>query len=57
MEIALRLLSLMLITKKCMNKLNEKELLLISPLAEIFLIIFYLMVSGVNMISKPDKWK
>jgi cellulose synthase/poly-beta-1,6-N-acetylglucosamine synthase-like glycosyltransferase len=52
-----RLLSQMLITKKCMNKLNEKELLLISPLAEIFLIVFYLMISGVNMISKPDKWK
>lgn len=50
-------ISQLIIMKKCMNQLNEKELLLISPLAEIFLFIFYPMLSIVNMISKPDKWK
>lgn len=53
----LHFLSKMLIMKKCMNKLNEKELLLISPLAELFLLIFYPLLSIANMISKPDKWK
>ncbi len=53
----LRFLSHLMITKKSMNKLNEKELLLISPLAELFLVIFYPVLSLVNMFSKADKWK
>ena len=53
----LRFFSHLIITKKSMNKLNEKELLLISPLAELFLVIFYPVLSLVNMFSKADKWK
>ncbi len=53
----LRFFSHLMITKKSMNKLNEKELLLISPLAELFLVIFYPALSLVNMFSKADKWK
>lgn len=53
----LRFFSHLMITKKSMNKLNEKELLLISPLAELFLVIFYPVLSLVNMFSKADKWK
>jgi len=53
----LRFFSHLMITKKSMNKLNEKELLLISPLAELFLVILYPVLSLVNMFSKADKWK
>ena len=53
----LRFFSHLMITKKSMNKLNEKELLLISPLAELFLVIFYPVLGLVNMFSKADKWK
>jgi cellulose synthase/poly-beta-1,6-N-acetylglucosamine synthase-like glycosyltransferase len=53
----LRFVSHLMITKKSMNKLNETELLLISPLAELFLVIFYPVFSIVNMFSKVDKWK
>ncbi len=53
----LRFVSYLLITKLCMNRLNERKLLLFSPIAELFLIVFYPMLSLVNMLSKPDKWK
>lgn len=53
----LRFFSHLMITKKSMNKLNEKELLLISPFAELFLVIFYPVLSLLNMFSKADKWK
>ncbi len=53
----LRFVSYLLITKCSMNRLNEKKLLLFSPIAEIFLIIFYFLLSLINMFSKPDKWK
>lgn len=53
----LRFVSYLLITKLSMNKLNERKLFVFSLLAELFLIIFYPMVSMVNMLSKPDKWK
>ena len=53
----IRIVSYLLITKLCMNRLNEKKLLVFSPIAEFFLVIFYPVLSLVNMISKPDKWK
>jgi len=53
----LRFVSYLLITKLSMNRLNERKLLLFSPIAELFLIIFYPVVSLVNMFRKPDKWK
>jgi glycosyltransferase involved in cell wall biosynthesis len=54
---ALRIVSYLLITKLCMNRLNEKKLLVFSPIAEFFLVLFYPVLTLVNMISKPDKWK
>jgi len=53
----LRIVSYLLITKLSMNRLNEKKLLVFSPIAELLLMIFYPLLSLVNMISKPDKWK
>lgn len=53
----LRIVSFLLITKLSMNRLNERKLLLFSPIAEVLLIIFYPLLGLVNMISKPDKWK
>ena len=53
----LRIVSYLLITKLSMNRLNEKKLLVFSPIAELLLMIFYPLLSIVNMISKPDKWK
>lgn len=53
----IRIVSYLLITKLCMNRLNEKKLLVFSPIAELFLMVFYPVLSLVNAISKPDKWK
>lgn len=53
----LRIVSFLLITKLSMNQLNERKLLLFSPIAEILLIILYPMLSLINMFSRPDKWK
>lgn len=53
----LRIVSYLLITKFSMNRLNEKKLLVFSPIAELFLVFFYPVLSLVNMVSKPDKWK
>jgi len=53
----LRFVSYLLITKMSMKRLNERKLLLFSPIAELFLIILYPLLSLFNMISKPDKWK
>jgi hypothetical protein len=53
----LRFVSYLLITKMSMIRLGERKLLLFSPLAELSLIILYPLLSLINMISKPDKWK
>lgn len=53
----LRFVSYLLITKMSMIRLGERKLLLFSPIAELFLVILYPMLSLVNMIRKPDKWK
>jgi len=53
----IRIVSFLLITKLSMNRLNERKLLLFSPIAELFLIVFYSLLSLINMVSKPDKWK
>jgi hypothetical protein len=53
----LRIVSYLLITKLGMNRLNEKKLLVFSPIAEFILVILYPTLSLVNIFSKPDKWK
>lgn len=39
------------------KKLNEKDLIVLSPFLEIFLIIFQLAIFINNIISKPNHWK
>ena len=53
----IRLLSQLFILKKCMNKLNEKKLLVLSPFLELILIILnpFLLLS--NLFVKQNKWK
>ncbi len=53
----IRIVSYLLITKLSMNRLNEKKLLVFSPIAEVFLMLLYPVLSLVNMVTKPDRWK
>ena len=53
----LRLISQLFIIKKCMNRLNEKELLLLSPLFELMFIILNILFMISGMIFKQNKWK
>jgi cellulose synthase/poly-beta-1,6-N-acetylglucosamine synthase-like glycosyltransferase len=52
-----RLLSKLIIFKKSMYKLNEKKLLLISPLIELFLLVFFPLMVFANLVIKESKWK
>jgi cellulose synthase/poly-beta-1,6-N-acetylglucosamine synthase-like glycosyltransferase len=54
---AVRLISKMIIFKKSMQKLNEKKLLLISPLFELFLLGFIPLIMLANLVIKQSKWK
>lgn len=54
---ALKLISQIFIFKKCMIKLNEKNLLLISPILEIMLLFINPVLSFSNLIVKTNKWK
>jgi len=42
---------------KCMDKLGERDLLLFSPLYELFFVVFYPLVVLSNLIIKDHKWK
>lgn len=53
----LMLVSFLVIVKKSMSKLEEKKMLLISPLLDILLLVIYLFINFANLIRKPDKWK
>ncbi|MCP4552637.1 MAG: glycosyltransferase [Bacteroidetes bacterium] len=53
----LRLLSQLFIIKKCMINLNERGLLLISPLLEILLILIRITLLFTNLFTKKNKWK
>jgi glycosyltransferase involved in cell wall biosynthesis len=53
----IKVLSQMFIFKKCMNRLNEKKLLLLSPIFEILMIIINLFLGFSNFIFKENKWK
>lgn len=54
---ALRFVSQMIIIKKSMQKLNEKDLLLISPLYEVLLLLFNVLISISNIFIRQQKWK
>ncbi|MEO6882838.1 MAG: glycosyltransferase [Bacteroidia bacterium] len=52
-----RLLLQLLIFKKSMDKLDEKKLILYSPLFELFFMFFYPALMLTNFFAKPNKWK
>jgi len=52
-----RILNQIFIFKKCMIRLDERKLLLISPILEILLIIINPLLMFSNMIIKQNKWK
>ncbi len=53
----IRLISQFVILKKSMSRLEEKKLLLLSPLIEVFLMVVYPVIVIVNLVSKQSKWK
>ncbi len=53
----IRIITQLIIFKKSMVKLNERKLLLISPLLELFFIILNPILAFGNMIVKQNKWK
>jgi biofilm PGA synthesis N-glycosyltransferase PgaC len=53
----LRLATQMFIFKKSMNKLDEKNLLLISPVLDILFILFAAFMAMSNLVVKENKWK
>ncbi len=53
----IRLLSKLLVFKKSADKLNEKKLLLISPLIEVFLLVIFPIMALMNLVFKQNKWK
>jgi len=53
----LRLASFLILYKFCMKKFAIKNLLLISPLLEIFFVIFTPMIVISGFLHKKDKWK
>ncbi|MFO7723487.1 MAG: glycosyltransferase [Bacteroidales bacterium] len=55
--LTLRWITQCIILKKSAKKLRIKYLCLLSPLIELFLMMFQLTVATVNLFSKPKKWK
>lgn len=53
----LRLIFQLLIFNKSMRKLDEKDLLLFSPIIELILLVIYPMITLSNMFMKKNKWK
>ncbi len=53
----LRLLIQILIFNKSMSKLDEKDLLFLSPIIEIILLVIYPMITLSNIFMKKNKWK
>lgn len=54
---AVRQISWMILFKLSMNKLKEKNLLLISPLLELIMIVLIPFIAFTNLFSKEIKWK
>jgi cellulose synthase/poly-beta-1,6-N-acetylglucosamine synthase-like glycosyltransferase len=52
-----RLLSQIILFKFAFNKLEEKKLLLISPLIELIITLIYPLMVGFNLVSKESRWK
>ena len=54
---SLRFITQLVIFKKSMERLGERDLLLFSPLLEIGLMIFYPLTASSNLFLKKNKWK
>jgi len=54
---ALRLITQLIIIKKTLTKLEEKNLLLYTPFFEMFFLLFYPFIYLSNSINKNNKWK
>ena len=52
-----RMLSQLIIFKKSFVKLNEKKLLLLSPIIEVILFLLYPVIYLSNLISRQNRWK
>jgi cellulose synthase/poly-beta-1,6-N-acetylglucosamine synthase-like glycosyltransferase len=52
-----RMLSQLIIFKKSFVKLNEKKLLLLSPIIEVILFLLYPVIYFSNLISRQNRWK
>ncbi len=52
-----RLLSQIILFKFAYDKLEEKKLLLISPLIELIITIIYPLMVGINLVYKESRWK
>ncbi|NOX47915.1 MAG: glycosyltransferase [Chlorobi bacterium] len=52
-----RMLSQLIILKKSFVKLNEKKLLLLSPIIEVILFLLYPVIYFNNLISRQNRWK
>jgi hypothetical protein len=55
--LVLRILSQMLVVKKTMNKVKEKNLLLFSPVFELFFMIINPLLALSNIFDKESRWK
>lgn len=53
----IRLLIQLLITKACMKRLGEKDLLLLSPMAEVFFILLNVILMLLGQLNKKSTWK
>lgn len=54
---AFRFISQIIILKKCSYKLNEKDLLVFSPVLEVLLILINLLLFITNLVFRQNKWK
>ena len=52
-----RMIQQLIIIKKCSSKLNERDLLVFSPLLEIILILTNLALGFTNLFSRKNTWK
>ncbi len=53
----LRVSTQLFVTRACMKRLGEKELLLFSPIAELLIILTNIALGLLNLVKKPGKWK
>ena len=55
--IAIRYLSQLVVFKKLFDQLNEKKLLVLSPLIELLITLVYPILVSINLVYKQSRWK